>query len=70
MAASPFVENALELEPQIIACRRDFHMHPELGFQEYRTAGVVANAWREMGLEVSTGVGKTGVVATLGEGNP
>lgn len=70
MATSPFVENALELEPQIIAWRRDFHMHPELGFQEYRTAGVVANALREMGLEVSTGVGKTGVVATLGEGKP
>lgn len=70
MTASPFVENALELEPQIIAWRRDFHMHPELGFQEYRTAGKVAAELRELGLEVSTGVGKTGVVATLGEGKP
>lgn len=70
MSASPFVENALELEPQIIAWRRDFHMHPELGFQEYRTASKVAEELRELGLEVMTGVGKTGVVATLGEGKP
>ncbi len=70
MTASPFVDHALELEPQIIAWRRDFHMHPELGFQEVRTAGKVAETLRAMGLEVTTGVGKTGVVATLGEGKP
>jgi amidohydrolase len=64
------VESAHSLEDQIIAWRRDFHAHPELSFQEYRTAGVVANALRDMGLEVMTGVGKTGVVATLGEGKP
>src|SRR5215212_7515737 len=64
------LENAEALEPQIIAWRRDFHMHPELGFNEYRTAGVVAQTLRDMGLEVSTGVGKTGVVAILGEGKP
>ena len=60
------LENAEALEPQIIAWRRDFHMHPELGFNEYRTAGVVAQTLRDMGLEVSTGVGKTGVVAISG----
>ena len=65
-----FVETADTLEPQIIAWRRDFHMHPELGFQEFRTAGVVAQELRNLGLEVSTGVGKTGVVAILGEGKP
>jgi amidohydrolase len=50
--------------------RRDFHQHPELGFQEVRTAGIVARELNQLGLEVSTGVGKTGVVATLEGGNP
>ncbi len=48
--------------------RRDFHRHPELGFQEVRTAGIVARELQELGLEVTTGIGKTGVVALL-EGN-
>lgn len=48
--------------------RRDFHQNPELGFQEVRTAGIVAKELQELGLEVSTGVAKTGVVAML-EGN-
>lgn len=45
--------------------RRDFHRHPELGFQEIRTAGVVARELNALGLEVTTGIGKTGVVALL-----
>jgi amidohydrolase len=45
--------------------RRDFHRHPELGFQEIRTAGIVARELNELGLEVSTGVGRTGVTALL-----
>ncbi len=48
--------------------RRDFHRHPELGFQEVRTAGIVANELNQLGLEVTTGVAQTGVVAML-EGN-
>ncbi len=52
------------------ALRRDFHKHPELGFQEFRTAGIVAKELNELGLEVSTGVGKTGVVALLEGGKP
>ena len=40
-------------------------MHPELGFEEVRTAGIVADHLRGLGLEVSTGVGKTGVVAMV-----
>jgi amidohydrolase len=47
------------------ALRRDFHRHPELGFQEVRTAGIVAQELNQLGLEVSTGIGKTGVVALL-----
>jgi amidohydrolase len=48
-----------------IARRRDLHSHPELGFTEIRTAGIVANELAHLGLEVQTGVGQTGVVAVL-----
>ena len=54
-----------ELLAKLVEWRRDFHRHPELGFQEVRTAGVVAAHLQELGLEVSTGVGKTGVVAMV-----
>lgn len=53
------------LYPEMVARRRDFHRHPEIAFEEVRTAGVVARELRELGLEVQTGVGKTGVVAVL-----
>jgi len=53
------------LEPEMIARRRDVHQHPELGFKETRTAGVVADELRRLGLPVRTGVGRTGVVADL-----
>jgi len=64
------LQRARALQDQIIAWRRDIHMHPELGFQEHRTARLVAEALREMGLRVETGVGKTGVVGHLGHGRP
>ncbi|MDE0142752.1 MAG: amidohydrolase [Caldilineaceae bacterium] len=54
-----------ELLPKLVEWRRDFHRHPELGFQEVRTAGIVAAHLQELGLEVSTGVGKTGVIAMV-----
>ena len=47
------------------AFRRDFHKHPELGFQEVRTAGIVAQELGKLDLKVETGVGKTGVVGML-----
>lgn len=53
------------LIPQLVAWRRDLHMHPELGFQETRTASVVADHLRSLGLDVATGVGGTGVVAVI-----
>jgi len=56
---------AQELFPYTRDMRRDFHRHPELGFQELHTASIVARELTDLGLEVSTGVGKTGVVATL-----
>lgn len=58
-------QDAEEMLPQLIDWRRDFHQHPELGFQEVRTAGVVAAHLNDLGLEVSTGIGKTGVVAIV-----
>lgn len=65
-----FREEAQGLFPYTRELRRDFHRHPELGFQEVRTAGIVARELTALGLEVSTGVGKTGVVATLEGSGP
>ena len=57
---------AAAIEPQLIAWRRDLHQHPELGNREFRTAGVVAEHLRALGLdEVQTGVAHTGVVGLL-----
>lgn len=54
-----------DLLPDLIALRRDLHGHPELAYEEQRTAGIVANALRLLGLQVQEGVGGTGVVGTL-----
>ncbi|MCY4584201.1 MAG: hypothetical protein OXE50_15605, partial [Chloroflexi bacterium] len=54
-----------EGESQVIAWRRDFHQNPELSNREFRTSEVVAEALREMGLEVETGIAHTGVVGYL-----
>lgn len=59
-----------KLEQQIIAWRRDFHQHPELGNREFRTAEIVANHLRGLGIEVQTGVAHTGVVGILRGGKP
>ncbi len=48
-----------------IARRRDLHQHPELGFEEVRTAGIVAEELTRLGLEIRTGIGKTGVIGML-----
>lgn len=48
--------------------RRDIHMHPELAYEEHRTAGFVAKQMESFGIEVSTGIGKTGVVGKLTSG--
>jgi len=64
------LEKAQKHQDQIVAWRRDFHMYPELGFKETRTAGIVADELRKMGIKVQTEVGITGVVGTLGEGSP
>src|ERR1700689_1890443 len=54
-----------QLHQELIELRRDLHAHPELGFQEHRTAEVVARSLRAWGLEVAEGIGGTGVVATI-----
>lgn len=59
-----------QLESKVIAWRRAIHEHPELGNREERTAGLVANHLRSLGLEVRTGVAKTGVVGILKGGLP
>lgn len=55
---------------QLVDWRRDFHMYPELGFQETRTAAKVAGYLETWGYRVRSGVGKTGVVGELGRGKP
>jgi len=56
--------------PKVVAWRRDFHEHPELGNSEVRTAKIVADELRSLGFEVKTGVAKTGVVGLLRGGKP
>jgi amidohydrolase len=51
--------------PEMVAIRRDLHAHPETGFEERRTAAIVAGRLRAWGLDVAEGVGRTGVVGTL-----
>ena len=65
-----FLSEAQALFEYTQSMRRDFHSHPELGFHEIRTAGIVANELTSLGLEVHTGVGGTGVVALLEGAKP
>ncbi|MBC9733980.1 amidohydrolase [Nocardioides sp. zg-578] len=55
-------------DPALLALYQDLHRHPELGFQERRTAGLVAQRLSSFGFEVVTGVGGTGVVGVLRNG--
>src|SRR5687767_7220002 len=59
-----------ELNPQVVAWRRDFHQHPELGNRETRTAKVIADELRKLGFTVTTRVATTGVVGVLKGGRP
>ncbi len=65
-----FLQEAKDLFPYTQSMRRDFHIHPELGFREIRTGGIVAKELEKLGLEVTKGVGKTGVVALLEGSKP
>ncbi|ASY61115.1 amidohydrolase [Sinorhizobium sp. CCBAU 05631] len=62
----PIVSRVSEILPDIIAWRRDFHAHPEVGFDVNRTSAIVAERLRKFGCDqVVTGVGKTGVVGVI-----
>lgn len=61
---------AAQVNPRVVAWRRDFHQHPELGNREFRTAEKVAEHLRSLGMEVRTGVAHTGVVGVLRGGRP
>ncbi len=63
------IESIACMQEEMARWRQDFHAHPELGFEENRTADIVAAKLREYGLEVHRGVGKTGVVGVLRAGN-
>src|ERR1700761_2836493 len=63
------LDRARLYQGELSAIRRDIHAHPELGLEEYRTADLVAKKLEEWGIEVHRGVGKTGVVGVLRNGN-
>jgi len=65
-----FLAEAKSLFEYTQSLRRDFHMHPELGFREIRTGGIVAKELESLGIEVTKGVGKTGVVGLLEGSKP
>lgn len=72
VAQSPTAAAARDIDalyPELAALYRDLHQHPELGFQETRTQGILADKLRTLGYEVTTGVGRTGLVAVLRNGS-
>ena len=65
----PVLPRSIEIQGEISAIRRDIHAHPELAYEENRTSDIVAAKLSEWGLEVTRGLGKTGLVGTLRRGN-
>ena len=67
MAVKMAIHDAIgEWEPELIATRRDLHMHPELGLEEFRTSGIVVGRLRLLGItEIETGIAVTGVKAII-----
>jgi amidohydrolase len=63
------LDRARLYQDELATIRHDIHAHPELGLEEYRTADLVARKLEEWGIEVHRGVGKTGVVGVLRNGN-
>jgi hippurate hydrolase len=68
MNAGHVLPGIAEIQDEMIALRRSIHAHPELGFEEFNTSELVAECLTEWGFQVSKGVGRTGVVATLKNG--
>lgn len=70
MTESAYLGHALaDRVGEFIQLRRDIHAHPELAFEEHRTSALVAHKLRGWGYEVTTGLGRTGVVGTLRRGH-
>ena len=63
-------DGAERIEAALVAIRRDIHAHPELGFEEVRTSGIVARELARLGIPHRTGIGKTGVVGLIEGGRP
>lgn len=61
----PVIERIAAYAPELTAIRRDLHQYPEVGFEEVRTSGIVAELLGTWGIEVHRGIGKTGVVGVL-----
>ena len=64
------LNRAVELSPWLVELRRDFHRHPELAFQEFRTSAKVAEVLKSLDVPFETGIAETGVVARLGGAGP
>ena len=64
------LERANQIKDQMVEWRREFHRHPELGFQENHTAARIAEILQPLNYRIRSGVGRTGVVAELGQGSP
>ena len=62
--------DVIKIKNTIISTRRDFHKHPELSFQEFRTSQIVAERLDQYGIIVQKNIGKTGVVGILRGNNP
>ncbi|MET4247207.1 amidohydrolase [Bradyrhizobium sp. LA6.4] len=66
MDSYKYLRDLVAYKPELVAIRRDLHAHPELGFEEHRTAAIVADQLRKYGVdEVHTRVGRTGVVGVI-----
>jgi hippurate hydrolase len=61
----PTIERIEGFADELTAIRRDLHAHPEIGFEEVRTSGIVADKLKQWGIEVHRGIGRTGVVGVL-----
>lgn len=70
MKQPDFKKEAEAIFDEMVETRRDFHRHPELGFEEIRTSGIVADRLSGLGLEVQRGIGQTGVVGLLEGARP
>ncbi len=63
------LNKAKSLKDTLVRLRRTIHMHPELGFEEFKTSALIAETLNDLGVEYQTGIGKTGLVARLGNGD-